>query len=116
MKTPPFVVLLLSVTALADYAPPAVKCVVPPECVTCSSERTGPPLSDCLGAAEDAGLVVSDCFDFTGITSGLQTTTKYACPPGVKAYRGHACGCTSAEAVAAMALAMAPLVRRRKKR
>jgi hypothetical protein len=115
MKTIAFVVFLLSATALADYAPPAVKCTVPPDCVTCGAGSDAGP--NCLAEALDAGLILSGCFDFTGYSTSWQTqVTHYYCPPGVTAYRGHVCGCASVEVVAVMLLAMVPLLRRRRKR
>lgn len=110
MKTLAVVACMLGATALADYPPPSVKCTVPPECTTCSGVYPGA----CGGNALDAGLLLSECFDFTGFDSYPTSKTSYYCPPGVVAYRATGCGCTSAGAVAAMFLAAVPLFRRRR--
>lgn len=101
------VLLLGSAKAWADYSPSA-KCAPPPECTTC---RPG----DCEAAALDAGLVRSDCADFTGLSSS-SSAIYYYCPPGVTVSRVHTCGCSSAEAAVAALLAVAPLLRRRSQR
>lgn len=120
MRALSMVTFLFGATALADYPPPSVRCTVPSECTTCVSARYDAAVADCIGGSIDAGLSLSECFDFTGASSLPDTKTQYYCPPGVVAYRTHAqgCSCTTAEALVAMFFAMVPflLLRRRRSR
>ena len=105
-------VAILGMPAWADYPPPAVNCTVPAECTTCGPHWD----AGCSATALDAGLILSECFDFTGSSSNPSSVTRYYCPPGVDAHRIQ-CGCGSAGAAAmVMLLVMAPLLRGRRSR
>ena len=99
-------VFLGATVALADYPPPVAKCAVPPICKTCVSSDG----AQCGEQAKDAGLILSECFDFEGTTSGPYPRTEYYCPKGVTVHRAPSCGCTSFGAAAAMVMALVPLV------
>lgn len=95
---------LLATAALADVGPRPPPCSVPGECVTCT--RNGSETSTpCGDAAVDAGLVRSACTDRQGAVF-----SEYYCPADKPATR--LCGCSSTEALGAVAL-LALLRRRR---
>lgn len=112
--------LMLASTSLGDYPPPSPNCTVPSACVTCTSRRSTDAgvFAACVADALDAGLQLSDCYDFTGSaasTWGTTSVSNYYCPAGISAYRG--CGCTTGEGTAAATgLAFLALLRRRRHR
>lgn len=116
MKAISIAAFLCGAAVWADTPPPSVKCTVPSECATCITIRGDAAVADCIGSSLDAGLILSECFDFTGASTAQSSKTQYYCPPGVVAYRSHGCACNSAEAMVAVFLAMVPLLRRRRLR
>ena len=93
---------LLAAAAWADVPGPKTVCIAPDGCVSCENADT-----DCIAAAQDAGLVLSDCVSTRGVP------TRFVCPPGHPAVAS--CGCSNAPVFFGVTLAVLVLLFRRKR-
>jgi uncharacterized protein (TIGR03382 family) len=92
-------VVVVASPVLADVFPGSAfktVCDAPEACVACASFDDA-----CIGDAQDAGLILSDCKSTRG------TPTSYVCPPGHPAVAS--CGCTSSTGSGALAFVFVAL-------